>query len=87
MASKVKIESVTNLIYENVRMLNEIEFVDEESYYNFLKQLVEKLYNHVESETKKSAQKVYERTIEEQVRQAKDKVIAKQLLLLGARFY
>ena len=87
MASKIQIESVTDLLYENVRLLTDIEFIDEESYYNFLKQLVETLYDHVESQSKKSTQKVYEKTIEEQVRQAKDKVLAQKLLLFGSMFY
>ncbi len=87
MAVKIQLKSSHDLIAEHVKILYDFEFVDEESYYLFLKQLVESLHASVEEESKKAAKRIYEKTIEAEVRNAKDKIMAKKLLLFGSMYY
>ena len=84
MAVKPQLKSSYDILVEHAKILHGIDFIDEESYCLFLQQLLESLQGTVEEESKKAAKKVYEKTLEEEIRNAKDKIMAKNLLLFGS---
>ena len=86
MAIKPQIKSAHDILTEHAKILYDFEFADEESYSLFLQQLLESLHGSVEKESKKAAKKIYEKTLEEELRNAKDKIAAKQLLLFGSLY-
>ncbi|MHA1199540.1 MAG: hypothetical protein ACTSQF_09465 [Candidatus Heimdallarchaeaceae archaeon] len=86
MAIKPQLKSAPDILAEHAKILYDFEFTDEESYSLFLQQLLESLQGSVEKESKKAAKKIYEKTLEEELRNAKDKIAAKQLLLFGSLY-
>ena len=62
------------------------EFIDEELYYSFIKQLVEGLSDRDNKKSRPDKEISRERR-ENEVRKAKDKAIAQKLLLFGSLYY
>jgi len=86
MATKVQVETVRQIVIDNMKVLYDFEFIDEELYYSFIKQLMEGLSDR-DNKKSRPEKKISKQSIENEVRKAKDKAIAQKLLLFGSFYY
>ncbi len=86
MASKVQVETVRQIVIDNMKVLYDFEFIGEDLYYSFIKQLMEGLSDY-DNKKSKSDKKISRESIENKVRKAKDKALAQKLLLFGSLYY
>jgi hypothetical protein len=86
MASKVQVEAVRQIVIDNMKILYDFEFIDEDLYYSFIKQLMEGL-SEIDRKKLKREKEVSKESLESEVRKAKDKAIAQKLLLFGSLYY
>ena len=86
MASKVQVETVRQIVIDNMKILYDFEFIDEELYYSFIKQLMEGLAD-LDKKKIKPDKAISKESLESEVRKAKDKAIAQKLLLFGSLYY
>lgn len=86
MASKVQVEAVRQIVIDNMKTLYDFEFIDEEQYYSFIKQLMEGL-SEIDKKKSRRDKEISMESLESEVRKAKDKAIAQKLLLFGSLYY
>ncbi|OLS32286.1 MAG: hypothetical protein HeimAB125_10530 [Candidatus Heimdallarchaeota archaeon AB_125] len=86
MASKVQVEAVRQIVIDNMKILYDFEFIDEEQYYSFIKQLMEGL-SEIDKKKSRRDKEISMESLESEVRKAKDKAIAQKLLLFGSLYY
>ncbi len=86
MASKVQVEAVRQIVIDNMKILYDFEFIDEDLYYTFLKQLMEGL-SEIDEKKSKPDKEISKESLESEIRKAKDKAIAQKLLLFGSLYY
>ena len=72
MASKVQVEAVRQIVIDNMKILYDFEFIDEEQYYSFIKQLMEGL-SEIDKKKSRRDKEISMESLGSEVRKAKDK--------------
>ena len=86
MATKTQTKNKFEGILNNLKILYNFDFIDENSFNRFLEQIAESLKSAEATEAKK-AQKIKTQNLGEEARKAKDKAIKNKLMLFGSLYY
>ena len=86
MVAKAKNETKFENAFENLKILYNFQFLDEESFYRFLEQVKESLYKLFERESRVH-RVVQRRKLEKEVNDSRLKAIEDKILLFGSGYY